>query len=431
MEQDGSLGRRDADERIVEATRAIAEGRMVVVVDDADRENEGDLIMAAEHADASSVNFMVTEARGLVCVPLAEQRVHSLALPPMVAHNTDPHETAFTISVDLRSGVTTGISAADRARTIRALADPRTEAEDLNRPGHVFPLHARSGGVLRRAGHTEAAVDLARMAGLQPAGVICEIMDEDGSMARGEALTRFAHRHGLPLVSIAELIAYRRRHEKLVSRVAEARVPTRYGSFRVIGYQAEDDPRDHLALVMGEPEGKPDVLVRMHSECLTGDVIGSLRCDCGTQLDAAMQQISEVGEGVVVYIRGHEGRGIGMMHKLRAYRLQDDHGRDTVEANHDLGFPADQRDYGTGAQILSDLGLSTLRLLTNNPRKRAGLEGHGLTIAECIPIQSEPTQQNVHYLETKRDKLGHALSSELGGSGPGPTGSDPAIIGAL
>lgn len=418
------------DVRVDKALRALASGGMAVVVDDADRENEGDLVMAAACADADAVNFMITQARGLVCVPLCEQRVDALDLPPMVADNTDPLATAFTVSVDAKAGVSTGICAADRARTIRALADPDSEASDFSRPGHLFPLRARPGGVLQRAGHTEAAVDLSRLAGFVPAAVICEIMNDDGTMARGRALEAFVHAHDIPLVSIADLIAYRRRHEQLVHRLAEAVLPTRYGTFRVIGFHADHDDRDHLALVMGEPEGRPDVLVRMHSECLTGDVLGSVRCDCGSQLDTAMRRISAVGEGVVVYIRGHEGRGIGMMHKLRAYRLQDDAGRDTVEANHDLGFATDQRDYGTGAQILADLGLSTLRLLTNNPQKRAGLEGYGLSIAECVPLPPRPTRANVRYLETKRDKLGHLLPAHVAVE-PGLVSEHNEYTGAL
>jgi 3,4-dihydroxy 2-butanone 4-phosphate synthase / GTP cyclohydrolase II len=326
----------------------------------------------------------------------------------MVQANTESHRTAFTVSVDFRHGTSTGISAADRATTIRALADPATSPEDLARPGHIFPLRYTEGGVLKRAGHTEAAVDLARMAGRAPAGVLCEVVNDDGTMARLPELRAFAEQHGLLLISIADLIAYRRKHEKLVRRVAEAVIPTPFGPFTAVGFESEVDGEQHIALVKGEPAGKADVLVRMHSECLTGDVFGSLRCDCGTQLHDAMRQIAEAGEGVIVYIRGHEGRGIGIMHKLLAYKLQD-HGADTVEANIELGFPADARDYGTGAQILVDLGLSTLRLLSNNPAKRAGLEGYGLQIVERVPIETTPTLENLHYLETKRDKMGHQL----------------------
>jgi 3,4-dihydroxy 2-butanone 4-phosphate synthase/GTP cyclohydrolase II len=321
----------------------------------------------------------------------------------MVPVNTDPKGTAFTVSVDVRGKTTTGISAADRAATILALVDDDTTPEDLQRPGHVFPQRAAPGGVLKRAGHTEAAVDLARLAGLRPAGVLAEIVNDDGTMARFPQLEHFADEHGLPLISIADLIAYRRRHEHLVHRV-----PTPYGPFKAIAYESEFDQNQHLALVRGEVTGRPDVLVRMHSECLTGDVFGSLRCDCGTQLRDAMRQIAEAGQGVVVYIRGHEGRGIGIVHKLQAYKLQDT-GRDTVEANIELGLPADARDYGTGAQILVDLGLSTLRLLTNNPAKRAGLEGYGLSIVERVPLETTPTNENLRYLQTKRDRMGHEL----------------------
>jgi 3,4-dihydroxy 2-butanone 4-phosphate synthase/GTP cyclohydrolase II len=326
----------------------------------------------------------------------------------MVPVNTDPKGTAFTVSVDVRGKTTTGISAADRAATILALVDDDTTPEDLQRPGHVFPLRAAPGGVLKRAGHTEAAVDLARLAGLRPAGVLAEIVNDDGTMARFPQLEHFADEHGLPLISIADLIAYRRRHEHLVHRVADVMIPTPYGPFKAIAYESEFDQNQHLALVRGEVTGRPDVLVRMHSECLTGDVFGSLRCDCGTQLRDAMRQIAEAGQGVVVYIRGHEGRGIGIVHKLQAYKLQDT-GRDTVEANIELGLPADARDYGTGAQILVDLGLSTLRLLTNNPAKRAGLEGYGLSIVERVPLETTPTNENLRYLQTKRDRMGHEL----------------------
>jgi 3,4-dihydroxy 2-butanone 4-phosphate synthase/GTP cyclohydrolase II len=326
----------------------------------------------------------------------------------MVSDNTDPKGTAFTVSVDAKHGVGTGISAEDRATTIRTLAHPATTPRDVARPGHIFPLRYEPGGVLKRAGHTEAAVDFAHLAGYAPAGVICELVNDDGSVMRLPQLTEFAERHGLVLCSIADLIAYRRQHEKLVHRQVEAEIPTPFGPFTAVGYESEMDGFQHIALLKGKPEGKRDVLVRMHSECLTGDVFGSLRCDCGTQLMDAMRKIAEHGEGVIVYIRGHEGRGIGIMHKLRAYKLQDD-GRDTVEANVELGFSADSRDYGTGAQILVDLGLSTLRLLTNNPTKRAGLEGYGLEIVDRVPIETTPTTENLRYLETKRDKLGHEL----------------------
>ena len=394
--------------------KAIAEmraGRMVVVVDDEARENEGDLIVAAEKATPEHITFMVNHCSGIICVPMEAERLDELNLPLMAPDNSDTMGTAFTISVDARAGTTTGISAADRARTVAALIDPATRPQDLGRPGHVFPLRYTPGGVLRRAGHTEAAVDLARLAGLYPAGVLCEVVSDDGTVARLPQLERFAADNGLTIISIADLIAYRRRSEKLVHRVTQARIPTTYGTFTAVGYES-DDGRTHVALVKGQPAGKDNVLVRVHSECFTGDILGSLRCDCGTQLREAMRRIDEAGEGVVVYIRGHEGRGIGLRHKLEAYALQDG-GLDTVEANIELGFSPDVRDYGVGAQILVDLGISTMRLLTNNPSKRAGLEGYGLQIVERVPLQSEPTQENVGYLEVKRDKMGHLLDAYL------------------
>jgi 3,4-dihydroxy 2-butanone 4-phosphate synthase / GTP cyclohydrolase II len=394
---------------IPEAVDAIRRGEIVVVVDDADRENEGDLVVAAEAVTPDKIAFFVRHTSGVICMPMEGERLDALDLPLMVADNTETHRTAFTVSVDYRHGTTTGISAADRAATIRALVDPAARPGDFARPGHIFPLRYQPGGVLKRAGHTEATVDLARMAGFRPAGVLCEIVNDDGTMARLPELHAFAERHGLKIITIADLIAHRRQHEKLVRRVAEAQIPTPFGPFTAIGYESEMDGLHHIALVRGAPYGKPHVLVRMHSECLTGDVFASLRCDCGTQLHDAMRQIATEGEGVIVYIRGHEGRGIGIMHKLQAYKLQDG-GADTVEANIELGFPADTRDYGTGAQILVDLGLSTLRLLTNNPAKRAGLEGYGLEIVERVPLETTPTAENLHYLETKRDKLGHELS---------------------
>jgi 3,4-dihydroxy 2-butanone 4-phosphate synthase / GTP cyclohydrolase II len=393
---------------ILEAIEEIRQGRMVIVVDDADRENEGDLIMAAERVTPEAIAFIVRHTSGVICMPVIGQRLDELEIPLMVAANTDSRRTAFTVSVDARAGVTTGISAADRARTIQAIIHPGTEPADLSRPGHIFPLRYREGGVLKRAGHTEAAVDLARLAGLYPAGVLCETVNEDGTMARLPDLTVFARAHGLKLISIADLIEYRRQHEVLVTKVAEANIPTQHGEFRSIAYESVVDGRTHVALVTGDIGEGADVLTRVHSECLTGDVFGSLRCDCGGQLDRAMELIGREGRGVILYIRGHEGRAIGITHKLRAYELQD-RGRDTVEANIELGFPADQRDYGIGAQILYDLGIRSMRLLTNNPEKRAGLEGHGLTIKERLPLQTDPTPQNVGYLRAKREKLGHLL----------------------
>jgi 3,4-dihydroxy 2-butanone 4-phosphate synthase/GTP cyclohydrolase II len=393
---------------IPDAIEEIKQGRMVIVVDDADRENEGDLIMAAERVTPEAIAFIVRHTSGVICMPVIGQRLDELEIPLMVAANTDSRRTAFTVSVDARAGVTTGISAADRARTIQAIIHPGTEPADLSRPGHIFPLRYREGGVLKRAGHTEAAVDLARLAGLYPAGVLCETVNEDGTMSRLPDLTRFARTHGLKLISIADLIEYRRQQEILVTKVAEANIPTRHGEFRSIAYESIVDGRTHVALVTGDIGEGADVLTRVHSECLTGDVFGSLRCDCGEQLDRAMELIGREGRGVILYIRGHEGRAIGITHKLRAYELQD-RGRDTVEANIELGFPADQRDYGIGAQILYDLGVRSMRLLTNNPEKRAGLEGHGLTIKERVPLQTDPTPQNVGYLRAKREKLGHLL----------------------
>ncbi|MBP1632386.1 MAG: cyclohydrolase II/3,4-dihydroxy-2-butanone 4-phosphate synthase [Acidobacteria bacterium] len=396
---------------IPEAVDAFARGEFVVVVDDADRENEGDLIVAAEKVTPAQVAFMVRHTSGLICLSVPGERLDELRLPLMVSENTDSHRTAFTISVDYVHGTTTGISAADRAATIRAVVDPRTRPADLARPGHIFPLRYREGGVLKRAGHTEAAVDLARLAGLYPAGVLCELVNDDGTMARLPELRRFCDEHGIHLASIADLIAHRRRREKLVRRVAEASIPTEFGAFRAVGFESLLDGSHHLALVQGEVEGRPDTLVRVHSECLTGDVFGSRRCDCGVQLRQALQRVAEEGRGVVLYLRGHEGRGIGLLHKLAAYALQES-GRDTVEANEDLGLPVDARDYGIGAQILADLGVTSMRLLTNNPAKRAGLEGYGLSITERVPLQTQPTAENWHYLETKVEKMGHLI--ELG-----------------
>ena len=388
----------------------IAAGKAVVVVDDEDRENEGDLIFAAEKATPELVSFMVRYTSGYICVPLEESDCDRLDLPPMFHTNQDKRGTAYTVTVDARNGVSTGISATDRARTIRLLADPTTTPEDFTRPGHVVPLRARAGGVLRRTGHTEAAVDLCRMAGLRPAGVLCEVVSQKdvGDMARLDELTVFAHEHDLAIISIADLVAWRRRTEKQVVRVAEANIPTRHGDFRAVGFESILDRTDHVALVRGDIGDGDNVLVRVHSECLTGDVFGSRRCDCGPQLDAALQAVAEEGRGVVLYMRGHEGRGIGLMHKLQAYQLQDA-GSDTVDANLELGLPADARDYGIGAQILVDLGIHTMRLLTNNPAKRAGLEGYGLEIVERVTLPVHPTPENLRYLRTKRDRMGHDL----------------------
>jgi 3,4-dihydroxy 2-butanone 4-phosphate synthase/GTP cyclohydrolase II len=405
---------------IEKALEDITAGRMVVVVDDEERENEGDLIVAAEKVTREHIAFMVRHCSGIICVPMEAERLEALNLPLMAPDNTDTMGTAFTISVDARNGTTTGISAADRAATVGTLIDPEAKPHDLARPGHVFPLRYTPGGVLRRAGHTEAAVDLARLAGLYPAGTLCEVVSEDGTVARLPELERFAREHDLTIISIADLIAYRRRSEKLVHRISRARIPTSSGSFTAFGYES-DDGRTHVALVKGDPAGKEDVLVRVHSECFTGDVLGSVRCDCGMQLREAMERVEEEGEGVVVYIRGHEGRGIGLRHKLEAYALQDG-GMDTVEANVELGFSPDARDYGVGAQILADLGISTMRLLTNNPTKRAGLEGYGLRIVERLPLQSEPNPENVGYLRAKRDKLGHMLDTYLKETGDGREG---------
>jgi 3,4-dihydroxy 2-butanone 4-phosphate synthase/GTP cyclohydrolase II len=393
---------------IEQAIADIAAGRAVVVVDDEDRENEGDLIFAAELATPALLAFMVRHTSGYICAPLTEEDADRLELPPMYHTNQDRRGTAYAVTVDAREGVSTGISAADRSHTIRLLADPATGPADLARPGHVVPLRARPGGVLRRPGHTEATLDLVRLAGLRPAGVLCELVNDEGTMMRLPDLQKFSAEHGLTLITIADLIAHRRRTEKQVEQVAEARLPTTHGVFRAFGYRAEHDRAEHIALVHGDLGDGQDVLVRVHSECLTGDVFGSLRCDCGPQLDAALARVAAEGRGVVLYVRGHEGRGIGLLHKLQAYQLQD-LGRDTVDANLELGLPADSRDYGTGAQILYDLGVRSMRLLTNNPAKRAGLEGYGLTVVgrEGLPIRPHP--ENVRYLRTKRDRMGHLL----------------------
>ncbi len=393
---------------IPEAIADVRAGRMVVMVDDEDRENEGDLVMAAARARPADINFMAREGRGLVCVSMPAERLRTLGLQPMVERNTSKLGTNFSVSVDAVRGTTTGISAHDRAATIRTLLAPRTRPADLARPGHIFPLMAVEGGVLRRAGHTEAASDLARLAGLPPAGVLCEIMAEDGTMARVPALMRFARRHGLRLVSIRDLIEFRRRKEKLVGMVLETKLPTRFGEFRLLVYEDLVARDHHLALVKGAVRGRRDVLVRVHSQCLTGDILGSLRCDCGDQLALALRRIAREERGVFLYMR-QEGRGIGLFNKLKAYRLQDQ-GLDTIEANLALGFRADERDYGIGAQILSDLGLSSIRLMTNNPDKIAGLEGHGLTISRRVPVQVRCNPANARYLRTKRDKMGHLLT---------------------
>ena len=390
------------------AVADIAAGRAVVVVDDADRENEGDLVAAAATITSELMAFMVRHTSGVVCVPMEGADLDRMALPPMTPVNQDRKHTAYSVSVDARDGITTGISAADRARTVRLLADEGTQADDLTRPGHVFPLRAVAGGVLHRPGHTEAAVDLARLAGLPPAAAIAEVVSADGSMARLPELRRFADEHGLALVSIADLAAHRWRTETLVERVAEARLPTRYGDFRAVGFLDTVDSVEHVALVRGDLGDGQGVLARVHSECLTGDVLGSVRCDCGPQLEAALRIVADAGRGVVVYLRGHEGRGIGLLHKLAAYGLQDG-GRDTVDANLDLGLPADSREYGVGAQILTHLGVRSVRLLTNNPAKLAGLSGLGLDVVERVALPAHPTPENMAYLRTKRDRMGHHL----------------------
>jgi 3,4-dihydroxy 2-butanone 4-phosphate synthase / GTP cyclohydrolase II len=392
---------------IEEAIEDIRAGRLVVVVDDPDRENEGDLVIAAQFATPDAINFMATHARGLICLCLTGERCDALGLHQMTEHNETPLGTAFTVSIEAREGVTTGISAHDRSRTIQVAIHPDAKPADLVQPGHVFPLRARDGGVLERTGQTEAAVDLARLAGLTPAGVVCEVMNDDGTMARIKDLIPYCERHGLKLITVADLVEYRRRTEKLVERTAQVQLPTEYGEFVAIAYREKLTGRPHLALVRGGVDGVENVLVRVHSECLTGDVFHSLRCDCGEQLDLALRRIAAEERGVLLYM-AQEGRGIGLLNKLKAYELQEE-GLDTVEANLELGFPADAREWGIGNQILADLGLTTIRILTNNPRKLAGIEGFGLTVVEQVPLEVEPHAENVRYLQTKRDKLGHRL----------------------
>jgi 3,4-dihydroxy 2-butanone 4-phosphate synthase / GTP cyclohydrolase II len=393
---------------IEEGIAEIAAGRMLIVVDDEDRENEGDFVMAAEKVTPDAINFMAQNGRGLICLPMAAERLTQLQVPPMTANNTSAQGTAFHVSIGAKGKITTGISAADRATTVLTAIDPATRPEDISMPGHVFPLAAKPGGVLERAGHTEASVDLARLAGLYPAGVICEIMNPDGSMARRPQLEQVAARFGLKMVTVADLIRYRRKTEKLVERTSTVRLPTRFGDFTAYGYTSSVDNATHVALVVGDVAGASDVLVRVHSECLTGDIFHSLRCDCGAQLEEAMRLVQEEGRGVILYIVGHEGRGIGLANKLRAYMLQEQ-GQDTVEANESLGFPADLRDYGIGAQILSDLGLTSMRLMTNNPTKIVGLEAYGLTVTEQVPLQVPSCPENIAYLRTKKEKMSHDL----------------------
>lgn len=393
---------------IEEAIEELKLGHMVIVVDDEDRENEGDLVCSAQMVTPEVINFMSKYGRGLICMPCSASRLDELQIPAMVEHNTSAQETAFAVSIGAKGKITTGISASDRAATVQAVINPETKPEDISKPGHVFPLRAQNGGVLTRAGHTEAAVDLARLCGHFPAGVICEIMNEDGTMARVPQLEKFAQEFGLKMITIADLIKYRVKKEQLVKKVSEARLPTEYGEFRAICYESLVDGNYHVALVKGEVRGKNNVLVRVHSECLTGDVFGSKRCDCGAQVKEALKKIEEEGEGVFLYMLGHEGRGIGLAKKIEAYELQD-RGLDTVEANQELGFPADARDYGTGAQILRDLGITSMRLLTNNPAKRVGLEGYGLSVSERVPLEIEPCEDNRRYLEVKKEKLNHML----------------------
>jgi len=392
---------------IEEALDDVREGRMVVVCDAEDRENEGDLTLAAQFATPEAINFMATHGRGLICLALTPSRCDELGLDLMAAKNESPFQTAFTVSIEAREGITTGISAHDRAHTVQVAIDPQARPQDVVQPGHIFPLKAKAGGVLERTGQTEAAVDLARLAGLNPAGVICEVMNDDGTMARVPDLVGYCERHDLKMITVADLIAYRRRHDKLIERVVETRLPTRFGDFTVTGFRSMVDDKHHVAMVKGEISGEEDVLVRVHSECLTGDVFHSLRCDCGQQLEDALLRIDEEGRGVLLYL-SQEGRGIGLLNKLRAYKLQEE-GRDTVDANLELGLPADLRDYGIGAQILVDLGLSSIRLLTNNPKKIVGLEGYGLRVTDQVPIEHLANEHNRDYLRAKKDRLGHLL----------------------
>jgi 3,4-dihydroxy 2-butanone 4-phosphate synthase / GTP cyclohydrolase II len=392
---------------IPEALEDIKAGKFVIVVDDEDRENEGDLVMAAETVTPEAINFMAKYGRGLICMPVTAERLEQLRIPMMASNNTSKFGTPFAVAVEAREGTTTGISAADRAKTVQVMVDPKSKPEDILMPGHLFPLRAREGGVLVRTGQTEATVDLARMAGFRPAGVLCEIMNEDGTMSRMPQLEKFAKKHGLKIISVADLIKYRYNHEQLVTKVAEAKLPTKFGDFKIIAYRSTTDPTEHVAVVMGNVNTEEPVLVRVHSQCLTGDVFHSLRCDCGDQIEIAMQRIAKEGRGVVLYMR-QEGRGIGLHNKIKAYALQDK-GMDTVEANLALGFKADQRDYGVGAQILCDLGIRNMRLMTNNPKKMSGLSAYGLKIVEQLPITTKPNVYNKRYLKTKQDKMGHLL----------------------
>lgn len=393
---------------IEEALKALANGQFVIVADDENRENEGDLILAAEKATPQALAFMIRYTTGIICMAMEGERLDELRLPQMVANSTDRKQTAFTVSVDSRYGTTTGVSATDRTKTILTLINSDTTPDDLCRPGHIFPLRYKEGGVLKRAGHTEASVDLARLAHLYPSGVIGELINDDGTMMRFPELEKFAAFHRIPLITVADIVRYRRRREKLVERLSQARLPTSHGDFMAYVYESKLDGMEHMALVKGDVSGKSNVLVRVHSECLTGDVFGSQRCDCGSQLACAMSKIAEEGQGVILYLRGHEGRGIGLGHKLRAYQLQDQ-GRDTVEANLELGFPVDSREYGIGAQILVDLGLSTIRLMTNNPSKYGGLGGYDISIVERVPLPPFPTAENRRYLQAKKEKMGHLL----------------------